>query len=112
MIRNFVVALCLMGGLAIHAVMPTPAEACGYIRAPVDTKAELAAIQKALPQAKLSDAEREQVMQLLETARRGKTARMTSEFERALADAMKLLGIERIFQKHSYMTIRIPVVTS
>ena len=68
--------------------------------------------QKALPQAKLSDAEREQVMQLLETARRGKTARVTSEFERALADAMKLLGIERIFQKHSCMTIRIPVVTS
>jgi hypothetical protein len=110
--RNVLAALCLLGALSVPAAAPTPAQACGLIRVPVDTKAEIAAIRKALPQAKLTDPERDKVMQLLATDEKGTEARMTSDFERDLADTMRLLGLERIFLKGSCRPMRIPVVTS
>jgi hypothetical protein len=113
MTRNWLAALCLLGAVAVPAGgAVAPAQACGYVRVPVDTEAEIAAIRKALASAKLTDPDRARVMQMLATAEKGKAARTSAEFGRALAESLKLLGIERIFRKHSCMTIRIPVVTS
>jgi hypothetical protein len=112
MCRSLLLALCLFSAIAIPGVAVTPAPACGYVRVPVDTDAEIAAIRKALPAAKLTDEERESAKQLLATADKGKAARKTPQFAQVLADTMRALGIERIFRKQSCMTIRIPVVTS
>jgi hypothetical protein len=111
MTRNVLAALCLSIAFAIPPGAPTPAQACGIIRVPVDTKAEIAAIRKALPRAKLTDAEREKVTQLLAADEKGREARMTSDFGTGLAETMKLLGLERIFLKNSCRPMRIPVVT-
>jgi hypothetical protein len=112
MYRTSLVALCLFSAIALSGVAVTPAPACGYVRVPVDTDAEIAAIRKALPSAKLADGERDKVMRLLATADKGKAARTTDDFAQSLAETMKILGLDRIFRKHSCMTIRIPVVTS
>ena len=111
MVRTALTAVLLLVGLVV-AQGPTsaPAFACGRVRVPVDVKAEMSAIEKALPKAKLTETERAKVKKLLAAGK--STARATPEFERELTDTMKLLGLERIFRRQACLTIKVPVVTS
>ena len=74
MVRTALTAVLLLVGL-VAAQGPTsePAFACGRVRVPVDVKAEMSAIEKALPKAKLTETERAKVKKLLATGK-GKTA--------------------------------------
>jgi hypothetical protein len=92
MTKDLLALLCLMVAL-LSPIAPRPAQGCGN-GVVYYTATALAAIQKALPQAKLTDGEREKVVQLLHTAPKGGTARMTADFDKALSDAMEMLNIK------------------
>lgn len=111
MIRTALAAvLFVVGAVVAQGSASEPAFACGVVRVPVDVKAEMAAIEKALPKAKLAESELAKVKKLL-AAGKSKIARATVDFERELAEAMKLLRLERIFRRQACETMKIPVVT-
>jgi DNA-binding protein YbaB len=88
MFRTAVVALALIGAIALPPIAATPALACGVVFVPTNTKAELAAIRKALSHAKLSADDKEKVAKLLAAA--AKPAVSKPDREKAISEAMRI----------------------
>jgi hypothetical protein len=96
MVRPALVVLALVGGIVlVPASLPTPAQACMIY--PFNTKAEIAAIRKALPKARISAERRAKIEAFLnEVDRPG--GRMDV---RALTEAMEALRLRRIGAKEA-----------
>jgi len=109
MIRTILTALALTGALVI-ALTPAPALACRPHLA-IDTAREIAAIRQALPKATLTAAERGKVRLVIALSRKGNDARDAAGFEQALAEAMTLLGLPRIYRPSACLVIK-PAATS
>jgi len=109
MLRTTIIALTVIGAFAAAPVATTPALACGIVFVPTNTKAELAAIRKALPRAKLDAAAKGKVAQLLVDAGKPKIAK--ADREKAIAEAMKMLELPRIFKEQACITMKMPEVS-
>jgi hypothetical protein len=109
MLRTSIIALTVIGAFAAVPLATTPVLACGIFYAPTNTKAELAAIRKALPQAKLSADDKGKVGKLLAAAAKPNVSK--ADREKAIAEAMKMLELPRIFQEQACITIKMPAVS-
>jgi hypothetical protein len=110
LLRTAAVVLTVIAALAAPTFTPAPALACGIVRVPTDTKAELAAIRKALAHAKLDADVKAKARKLLADAE-AKTVSKPDR-EKAIGAAMKLLDLRRIFQDQACMTIKMPALVS
>jgi hypothetical protein len=109
MLRTTIIALTVIGAFAAVPAATTPVLACGIVYVPTDTKAELAAIRKALPQAKLKADDKDKVAKLLADAAKPKISK--ADREKAIAEAMKMLELPRIFKEQACLTIKMPAVS-
>jgi hypothetical protein len=101
MFRPALVVLTLIAGVAlVPASPPTPAHACMIY--PFNTKAEIAAIRKALPNARISAEQRDKIEAfLVEVDRPGGRVDV-----RALTQAMQVLRLRRIGAKEACLRRR------
>jgi hypothetical protein len=101
MLKPAFVVLALISGIALVPVSPpTPAHACMIY--PFNTKAEIAAIRKALPKARISAEQRDKIEAFLaEVDRPGGRIDV-----RALTHAMHALGLRRIGAKEACLRRR------
>jgi hypothetical protein len=109
MLRTAIIALTVIGAIAAPSITATPVLACGIVYVPTNTKAELAAIRKALPQAKLNSDDKDKVAKLLADAQKPKVS--NADREKAISEAMKLLDLPRIFQGQACITMKMPLVS-
>jgi uncharacterized membrane protein len=110
MLRTTAVILTLIAALAAPTFTPAPALACGIVRVPTDTKAELAAIRKALAQKKLDADVKAKAQKLLADAEAKSVSK--PDREKAIAEAMKLLDLRRIFRDQACITRKVPALVS
>jgi hypothetical protein len=109
MLRTAIMALAVIGALAAPSTFSTPARACGIVYVPTNTEAELAAIRKALPQAKLGADDKDKVANLMDAASRPDISK--PEREKAISEIMKILQLPRIFQDQACITLKLPAVS-
>src|SRR5450631_1200871 len=106
MLRTAIIAFACISALAAPPIASTPALACGIVYVPTNTKAELAAIRKALSRAKLAADSKEKVTKLLAEAARPNVSK--PDREKAISEAMKMLELPRIFREQACMTFQMP----
>jgi len=110
MLRTAIMALACICAFAALPIASTPVLACGIVYVPTNTKAELAAIRKALPHARLAADSKERVAKLLAEAARPSVSK--SDREKAISEAMKMLELPRIFRDQACLTIQMPAPVS
>ena len=109
MLRTAIIALTVVAAVAAAPVATTPAQACGIVYVPTNTKAELAAHRKALPRAQLDADVKGKVAKLLAEAAKPKITK--ADREKAIAEAMKMLELPRIFKEQACITMKMPEVS-
>jgi hypothetical protein len=93
MLRACLVSFAVLGVLAAPGGSVAPAQAHGIVRVPTETKAELAAIRKALPKAKLSRKDRAKIEKLFAEASMASISE--ADREKAISQTMKMLDLPR-----------------
>jgi hypothetical protein len=92
MLRTTLIALAAISALAVPSITTTPALACAPMIV-MPHAAEVAAVRKALPQAKLSAEDKAKLDKLLIDAQRHNLSR--EDQNKALAEAMAMVGLPR-----------------
>ena len=110
MVRLVATTLLVVGAFMAPTLTSAPALACGVVYLPTNAKAELAAIKKALRQGKLAQADREKAAQLLARAQRANLSK--AERAKSVGEAMKVLGLRRIFAGQACIDMKLPAAVS